>query len=286
MRLAVIGKGGAGKSLVAGTAARLLARRGHRVLALDSDPMPGLAINLGLGPLTTAMLAEAVEKDDKGRWRLKKGIGAARAVQRFSITAPDGVRLLQYGKATEEGLTPVLGSLNAFYQVAHQLARSRTLQGWTIIGDLPAGPRQTAFDWAPYADALIAVVEPTWQSILTVRRVIRIARERSNVEILVVANKVASPRDLQRVEERVEEPVIASVPLDRSVRDADIAGAALLDFAPGAEAVVAIHELVDRIEERRLGTNRDGEERAKADEDRRRRQRRVGQNNDLRDARA
>jgi cellulose biosynthesis protein BcsQ len=35
--LATAGKGGAGKSVLAGTLARILARRGHRVLAVDSD---------------------------------------------------------------------------------------------------------------------------------------------------------------------------------------------------------------------------------------------------------
>ena len=50
MRIAVVGKGGAGKSVIAGTTARLLARQGRRVLALDSDLLPGLSISLGSGP--------------------------------------------------------------------------------------------------------------------------------------------------------------------------------------------------------------------------------------------
>ncbi|MGI8407378.1 MAG: AAA family ATPase, partial [Actinomycetota bacterium] len=113
MRIAVVGKGGSGKSVVAGTIARVLARRGHRVLALDSDPIPGMAISLGLGPLTDAMLVEASEKNEQGRWKLKKGVGAARAVQRYSVIGPDGVRLLQFGKAGAEGLEHVMGSVNA-----------------------------------------------------------------------------------------------------------------------------------------------------------------------------
>ena len=50
MRLAIVGKGGAGKSAICGTLARTLARRGHRVLALDVDRLPGLALSLGLAP--------------------------------------------------------------------------------------------------------------------------------------------------------------------------------------------------------------------------------------------
>ena len=48
VRVAFVGKGGAGKSAIAGTFARALARRGEPVLAVDSDPMPGLAYYLAL----------------------------------------------------------------------------------------------------------------------------------------------------------------------------------------------------------------------------------------------
>jgi len=48
MKLAVAGKGGSGKTSVSGTMARLLARRGHRVLAIDGDSNPNLALTLGL----------------------------------------------------------------------------------------------------------------------------------------------------------------------------------------------------------------------------------------------
>lgn len=257
MRVAVAGKGGSGKSMVAGTIARLLARRGHRVLALDSDPMPGLAINLGLGPLETAMLIDAAEKNDAGRWHLKRGIGAARAVQRFSAEAPDGVRLLQFGKATEQGLAGIMPSVNAFVAVVRLLARTPVLQRWTIIGDLPAGPRQTAFGWAPYADTLLVVVEPTWQSILTARRIARIARERgADVEVLFVANKVGTEQDVGLIQERVGEPTFAAIPLDAAARDADVRGVALLDVAPDSQIVRSLGSLVGRLEERSVERDR------------------------------
>ena len=46
----MVGKGGAGKSVIAGTIARVLARDGTHVLALDSDLLPGLSISMGAGP--------------------------------------------------------------------------------------------------------------------------------------------------------------------------------------------------------------------------------------------
>lgn len=48
MKLAIAGKGGAGKTSVSGTMARLLARDGYRVLAIDGDSNPNLALTLGI----------------------------------------------------------------------------------------------------------------------------------------------------------------------------------------------------------------------------------------------
>ena len=48
MKIAVSGKGGVGKTLVAGVLAEFLVRRGFKVLAIDADPAPNLALTLGL----------------------------------------------------------------------------------------------------------------------------------------------------------------------------------------------------------------------------------------------
>lgn len=248
LRLAVVGKGGAGKSVVSATLVRLLARRGHRVLALDSDTLPGLSLSLGAEVPEDAPLNAAAERNERGRWHLVKGIGPARAVQRFATDAPDGVRLLQIGKTDRRGLNPNRASHNAFYQIIHRLDEARSLDDWTILGDLPAGPRQAAFNWAPYARNYLLVVEPTWQSMLTARRIIRIATAlRDDTEMSLVVNKATCDSDAVRVQEFLDVPLLATVPVDEGVRAAERAGVALLDLAPDSPAVQAIELLADEL---------------------------------------
>jgi CO dehydrogenase maturation factor len=253
MRLAVVGKGGSGKSVIAATLARTLARRGHRVLALDSDTLPGLSISLGAEVPDDVPLNAAAERNDKGRWRLVKGVGPARAVQRYATDAPDGVRLLQIGKTDKRGLAPNRASHNAFYQVIHRLDDARSLDDWDIVGDLPAGPRQTAFDWAPYARHFLLVVEPTWQGMLTARRIIRVARQqREDAEFSLVVNKVTPEADVARAEQFLGVPLLGTVPADDGVRSAERAGVALLDVAPDSPAVAAIERLADALDVRNI----------------------------------
>ena len=246
LRIVVVGKGGAGKSVVAATMARILARRGRRVLALDTDTVPGLALSLGAASAYPPPLAGAVEQADAGSWRLKEGIGPVRAVQRFSTPAPDGVRVLEIGDHPASGVGSVTPSVQAFYQVIHGLPEAKALRAWTMIGDHPAGPRQTAHDWAPYADTLLVVAEPTWKSALTARRLAELASERE-AAAFAVATKVTSSGDAKRVAEIVGLPVVATIPADEAVLESDRLGIALVDHAPPCAAVRAIERLVDGL---------------------------------------
>lgn len=246
LRVALLGKGGVGKSVVAGTMARLLARRGRRVLALDSDTMPGLAFSLGAEEPAEPTLGAAVEKDDRGRWRLRKGIGPVRAVRRYATPAADGVRLLQCGKLGGVEAPAMMGAANGFYRVVERLPQASALAGWDLVGDLPAGPRQAAFGWARYADTFIVLVEPTWQSALTARRSAGIVRA-GGATVAMVANKVAGDDGRARIEQILGESVIDCIPRDPCVGAAERLGVPLLDHAPAARTVGVVDELVERL---------------------------------------
>jgi CO dehydrogenase maturation factor len=234
--------------VIAGTLARILARRGHKVLALDSDPMPGLTLSLGTEEPVRPPLQRAApgESAKPGQW-LKPGIGPVRAVDRYSTVAPDGVRLLTLGKADEEGLAKVQKSVLAYHAVVNRLDDSKTLRDWAVIADLPAGPRQVGSGFAGFARTYLVVVEPTWQSALAARRVARVAGHYPEAEVRFVASQVRGVEDRRRIERLIDAEVIAEIPRDEAVGEAERRGVALLDSAEDSDAVRAIERLADRL---------------------------------------
>jgi CO dehydrogenase maturation factor len=95
MKLCVAGKGGSGKTSISGTMARVLARSGHNVLAIDGDSNPNLALTLGIPPARMDDLPtlprDLLRRSDQGV-ELTKTLDEVCASH--SLTGPDGVTLL------------------------------------------------------------------------------------------------------------------------------------------------------------------------------------------------
>lgn len=91
MKLAVVGKGGSGKTTTSAIVSRTLSRQGHKVVALDCDTNPNLGISLGIGEERTERLVAMREGLDEGE--AEHAPGWNELLDRFGTDAPDGVRL-------------------------------------------------------------------------------------------------------------------------------------------------------------------------------------------------
>jgi len=253
MRVAFVGKGGVGKSAIAGTFCRALARQGHPVLAIDSDPLPGLAFSLGLAisdaPLPDEAVEEKAEGEEGPRFRLRAGLTAADAIDEYAATAPDGVRFLQFGKHRSSTGRALFRSQWAFRQIIRELPEDR----WNIVGDLPGGTRQPFTGWGDYARLVLIVVEPTAKSLLTARRLSRLATDEEHPRrIVAVANKVREDGDVEMVAQRTGLEVVGAVPWDEEFAAAEQKLAAPIDLAPDSPAVQAVESLVEQLSEERI----------------------------------
>lgn len=95
-KIAVAGKGGSGKTTVAGVLARLWAEEGRDVLSVDADENPNLGISLGLGVEGTYGLIGAREA------LIPDGPAVASSmediVDRFAAEAGEHLRIVQVRK--------------------------------------------------------------------------------------------------------------------------------------------------------------------------------------------
>lgn len=247
MRIAFIGKGGAGKSVVAGTFCRLLARTSERdVVAIDSDPLPGLAFSLGVESSDTPLPFELIEQLGEGpdsTWALRNGTTALEAVGQHAVVGPDGVRMLQFGKLRGHVRT-IASSQQVFRVIVRGLADTDV----HLVGDLPGGTRQAFFGWGGFADVLVVVAEATPSSMLSARRLARLAEMDDGTQVVVaVANKMIGPDDVERLEQFSGLRVVGGVPRDAAVGAAERAGVPLLDMAPASPVVEAVASLVDTL---------------------------------------
>lgn len=245
IRIAFAGKGGAGKSSISGTFARLLARRDRPVLAVDSDPLPGMAYSLGI-PVDDRPAPDdvVVEGPAAGpRWVLRPGLDATGFIDQYAAAGPDDVRYLQFGNSWGHWSTLQRGQ-HAWSQVVKEMDPA----AWNVVGDLPGGARQAMFGWAKYADVLALVVEPTPKSIQVGRGLRNITKaDWSPAHVVVVANRITGPDDLRRIHEALERPVIGAIPFDETVTAADKRGRSPLDEGPSS-FVDAVEELVTAVE--------------------------------------
>lgn len=91
MKVAVVGKGGSGKTTTSAVLARTLARRGRSVVALDCDANANLGLSLGIGEEETERLVSMRQAVDEGRE--EHADDPDELLARFGSGAPDGVRL-------------------------------------------------------------------------------------------------------------------------------------------------------------------------------------------------
>jgi len=239
-----VGKGGVGKSLIAATVARLLARRGDAVLALDLDPLPGFAHSLGVPVGSGAFPDDLAEQREGTGWVMKEDIAAAALIERYGYRGPDGVRLLSIATRPGEWKAEQSTALR-------HVARTFDDPAWSVVGDLPAGTRQPAFGWAGFADVVAIVVEPTAKSVLSARRIATVLADgRPEGRVGVIVSKLRQGDDPERIAASLGLELLGTVPYDDAVRDAEQDARAPIDGAPASTAVRAIRGLLPALEAR------------------------------------
>lgn len=259
MKIAVSGKGGVGKTLTAGTLARLFAKDNYKVLAIDNDSAMNLSYTLGINndvkknivPISEMkkIIEERVVIKDGGSGVYNINPKVADIPDKYKVTGPDGLQLLVLG-SIEEPSTGCLCPENALIRTL--LYNLFVKRDEVIIVDFEAGLEHLGRGTAKGIDVMLVVTEPSQKSLDLSAKIIKLSKKLGIVNIFLIVNKLIDDSQLEFINKRVEEweiPLYHSIPYDREIGKADLEGASPIDYNPESEAVRSIKSLYGKLKE-------------------------------------
>jgi CO dehydrogenase maturation factor len=246
IKIAISGKGGVGKTTLSGTIARLLARKGYDVLAIDADPSMNLASALGIQdpPAPLTQFEELIDEragGPAGVFKLNPKVDDI--VEKFGVTGPDGVKLLVLGTIERGGsgcMCPASSFLKALMR--HVILKVNSV----VILDMEAGVEHLGRGTTKGIDIMLIVVEPGARSIETAVRIVELASQIGINRFGAVVNKAHGVS--KEIEDKLGEhgiDVIGTIPYDTTLIQADMEGIAPID--KGGAAVEAIKNILENL---------------------------------------
>jgi len=229
IKIAITGKGGAGKTTVAVMLARYLAEAGQKVIVLDADPDANTAMALGIAPEDCpepvsdlkGLIAERTGARGGGGEFFTLNPRVDDIPERYAVDA-DGVKLLRMGRLAQGG-GGCFCPENAFLK--NLLAYLFFSDDQTVILDMEAGVEHLGRGTAQGVDRMLVVVEPGRRSIATARTIKQYAADIGLHDVAVIVNKYRSEEQLRSIEKELEGlPVVGRIPYDDYIAGADLEG--------------------------------------------------------------
>jgi len=221
MKVIVAGKGGCGKSTISTLLAKELAARGKRVLVIDTDESNfGLHSQLGMERPKDFMnyfggkqvLFERV-KELRGDWRVDE-------LPREYLAEKGNVKLLAMGKIYDfgEGCACPINALSSKFLEVLELE-----EGEFLIADTDAGIEHLGRGVERGCDLILAVVEPSQESIRLAEKIAEMA-ESIDKRVYYVLNKVDEETKETLSRSLNGSKVLAAIPKDERIFKACLKG--------------------------------------------------------------
>lgn len=230
MKFVVCGKGGSGKSTVSALMAREMARRGDKVLVVDTDESNfGLYKQLGL-PQPRDFMDSLGGKKVLGERMMKfinsEGKEKLSILQEFSledipaelIVGEDGIKLVAIGKIHDygEGCACPMGALS------REFIEKLKADGMQVIVDTDAGIEHFGRGVEAGCDKIVVVIDPSYESVQLSRKIFEMGAK-INKPVFFLLNRMNE--DASELVELVDKKqIIGTLPFDREVFRACLKG--------------------------------------------------------------
>lgn len=238
MKIAISGKGGVGKTLLAALLSKIFAESGYSVIAIDADPATSLAATLGFpSPEKITPISEMKELIAERTGARPGEIGGMYKLNPRVDDLPEAyaakynnIRLMVMGQVKRGGSGCYCPENTLLQSLVSHLLLARNE---VVIMDMEAGIEHLSRATARAVDKLIIVVEPGWRSFETALKIKDLAGDIGIKNIVVVGNKVHSRADEAFIKRSLPGlEVIGFIPYDRVLVEADIGNRPVLDASP------------------------------------------------------
>lgn len=230
MKLAVTGKGGAGKTTISALLINTLAGEKREVLAVDCDPDSNLGTALGFkgaDKITPIIKMESLIRermgvsDDGAFFKLNPKIDDI--PNKFSKDK-NNIKLIVMGTIKKSGSGCVCPE-NAFVKnlIEHLVLKRNE----DVVMDMEAGIEHFGRGTAEACDSALIIVEPTCKSIDSAIRINALAHDLKIKKVFAIANKIKDNADDDFIKHNMTEnkiELIASIPLSEDILKIDKTG--------------------------------------------------------------
>jgi len=255
LKIAVAGKGGVGKTLIAGVLAASYARKGFTVLAIDADPTPNLALTLGLSAEEAGRIVPISENTSLIESKTQTGISGVYnlafsvedIVERFSVKTPYNVNLLVMGTVKSAGAGCMCPANTVIRALLHHLIVKRRE---AVVTDMEAGLEHMGRGTAEHVETMLVVTDSSRKSLEAAKKLHDLASQIGIKKCFTVGNRVASQQESEHIEnfaEANELELLGLVPFDQLVAEADMRGETPLKHANRSKAIAAIWDLGEKL---------------------------------------
>lgn len=238
MKLAITGKGGTGKSTIAGILAHYYKNDGYKVLAVDADPDANLASAIGI----PAEKASSIIPISEQRKLIKERTGAnpGQFGQLFKMNPtvhdiPDefcidyqGIKLLVMGAIRKGGSGCACPENVLLRSLLSEIILNRDE---VIIVDMEAGIEHLGRATAKSIDKMIIIVEPGSRSISTAKTIMRMAKEIAIQSFVIVGNKIQDEKQKDWISKKFsQDQILGMISYHEIIRDADLLQQPLIEL--------------------------------------------------------
>lgn len=253
-KIAVTGKGGAGKTMITSCLAFIFSTRGEQVYAIDADSNPTLGQALGFPDELLQSIKPLLSLKNLIRERTgasPDSYGSYFSLNPYVSDIPEkfsanyrSINLLIMG-ATRGANTGCACAENSITKalISHLILCTSE----TVLLDMVAGTEHLGRGTAASVDAFITVVEPSMRSIQSGKSIIELSRQVSGLKNWIVGNKIKNTDDEDMIRENFSESNIAGfLPWNMEVLRAENKGLPVFDLVP--EIVERLQNMLQIIE--------------------------------------